>query len=202
MSENPAVDRRIIRTKVAIREALVALIDKKGFEAMTIREITQRANINRGTFYSHYQDKFDLLEQTETDIIQEIQAIILKADSLSLANFHLTQQPLPVMVQMFEYFQENAALMRAILVVKGNLSFQIKLRKAIEENLSKIGFFEGINSQNFLLPSEYIITYVIAAHLGVVQMWLKKGCIEAPREMALILSKLSLEGPFQAVGIK
>jgi AcrR family transcriptional regulator len=201
MSANSPLDRRIARTRLAIREALVSLIETKGFDALSVRDITETANINRSTFYLHFQDKFDLLEQTEQEIIQDIQAIILQTDSLSLANFHLTQQPLLVMVQMFEYFQANAALVRAILGIKGDIAFQIQLRKAIEQNLSKIGFFEGINSQNFLLPSEYIITYVIAAHLGVVQIWLKKGCLESPQEMALILSKLSLEGPFRAVGI-
>jgi AcrR family transcriptional regulator len=196
-----STDRRIARTKVAIRAALVVLIEEKGFDALSVSDITRRANINRGTFYLHYKDKFDLLEQTETEIIQDIQNTILQTDSLSLANFHLTQQPLPVMVQMFEYFKENASLLRAVLGIKGDIAFQIQLRKGIEMNLSKVGFFVGINSQNFLLPSEYIITYVIAAHLGVVQMWLKKGCLETPEEMALILSKLSLEGPFRAVGI-
>ncbi len=201
MSASSPLDRRIARTRLAIREALVSLIETKGFDALSVRDITETANINRSTFYLHFQDKFDLLEQTEQEIIQDIQAIILQTDSLSLANFHLTQQPLPVMVQMFEYFQANAALVRAILGIKGDIAFQIQLRKAIEQNLSKIGFFEGINSQNFLVPSEYLITYVIAAHLGVVQIWLKKGCLESPQEMALILSKLSLEGPFRAVGI-
>jgi AcrR family transcriptional regulator len=201
MPAEPSIDRRIVRTKVAIREALVSLIDEKGFDALSVKDITTQADINRGTFYLHYKDKFDLLEQTEADIVQEVASIILQANSLSLADFHRTQQPLPVMVKMFEYFQENASLVRAILGIKGDIAFQIQLRKAIEMNLSKVGFFEGINSQNFLLPSEYIITYVIAAHLGVVQMWLRKGCVESPQEMALILSKLSLDGPFRAVGI-
>ena len=201
MGKEHPVDRRITRTKIAIREALVSLIDEKGFDALSVKDITIRADINRGTFYLHYKDKFDLLEQTEADIVQEVAGIILQANSLSLADFHRTHQPLPVMVKMFEYFQENDSLVRAILGIKGDIAFQIQLRKAIEMNLSKVGFFEGINSQNFLLPSEYIITYVIAAHLGVVQMWLRKGCVESPQEMALILSKLSLEGPFRAVGI-
>lgn len=201
MNEETTLDRRITRTRAVIREALVGLIEEKGFDAISVKDITERANINRSTFYLHYQDKFDLLEQTEREIIRALQDIILRADSFSLANFHRTQQPLPTMVQMFEYFLENASLVRAVLGVKGDIAFQILLRKEIEKNLSSIGFFEGINSKNFLLPSEYIITYVIAAHLGVVQMWLRKGCVETPQEMALTLSKLSLEGPFRAVGI-
>lgn len=201
MSQDSSIDRRIIRTKVAIREALVSLIDEKGFDALSVKDITIRADINRGTFYLHYRDKFDLLEQTEAEIVQEVASIILQANSLSLADFHRTQQPLPVMVKMFEYFKENALLVRAVFGIKGDIAFQIQLRKAIEKNLSQVGFFVGIKSENFLVPSEYLIAYVIAAHLGVVQIWLKKGCVETPEEMALILSKLSLDGPFRAVGL-
>jgi hypothetical protein len=105
------------------------------------------------------------------------------------------------MVKMFEYFKENASLVSAIFGIKGDIAFQIQIRKAVEKNLSKVGFFVGIKSENFLVPSEYLIAYVIAAHLGVIQMWLKKGCVESPGEMALILSRLSLDGSFRAVGI-
>jgi len=56
---NSSEDRRIARTKAAIREALVALIEEKGFDALTVKDIATRANINRGTFYLHYKDKFD-----------------------------------------------------------------------------------------------------------------------------------------------
>ena len=58
---NNNTDLRIIRTKESIREALVELIEEKGFEAITVKDITTRAKINRGTFYAHYQDKYDLM---------------------------------------------------------------------------------------------------------------------------------------------
>ena len=54
-------DLRVIRTKESIQDALVELIEEKGFEAITVKDITTRAKINRGTFYSHYQDKYDLI---------------------------------------------------------------------------------------------------------------------------------------------
>ena len=68
MSDAISNDRRITRTKLAIRTALVALIEEKGFDVLTVKDITTLANINRGTFYLHYQDKFDLLKQIEVEI--------------------------------------------------------------------------------------------------------------------------------------
>jgi len=64
-------DRRVIRTKQVILEALVTLIEEKGIDAVTVKDITRKANINRGTFYLHYQDKTDLLEKTVGDIMEE-----------------------------------------------------------------------------------------------------------------------------------
>ncbi|MGL3600309.1 TetR/AcrR family transcriptional regulator, partial [Veillonella sp. ZSJB6] len=56
-------DLRITRTKQLIKSAFLELIDEHGFEAVTVKAITERAGINRGTFYSHYVDKFDLMEK-------------------------------------------------------------------------------------------------------------------------------------------
>ncbi len=53
MTPEKPMDRRIARTKTAIREALVALIEEKGFDAILVSDIAERANINRGTFYLH-----------------------------------------------------------------------------------------------------------------------------------------------------
>lgn len=73
---NESTDRRVVRTKAVIRDALTALIEEKGFEALTVKDITARANINRGTFYLHYRDKYDLLEQSEQELIEGMVAII------------------------------------------------------------------------------------------------------------------------------
>jgi AcrR family transcriptional regulator len=199
MIEESPTDRRIVRTKVAIREALVSLIEEKGFEALSVKDITIGANINRGTFYLHYKDKFDLLEQTETDIIHKIEEIILQANALNFSDFNSVDKPLPVVVTLFEYLKENAALMHAVLGLKGGVAFQTRLRQTVEKNL-KLGFLAGMKAEKFLVPSEYLISYVLSAHFGVIQIWLQKGCVESPKEMAIILSKLSWNGPIRNTG--
>ncbi len=199
MTGNLSIDRRIMRTKTAIREALVALIQEKGFGALSVSDITSRADINRGTFYLHYKDKFDLLEQTEADIINDMENIVLQANSLNFADFNSTDNPLPIVVSVFEYMKENATLMHAVLGLQGDFAFLTRLRAKIEKNL-KLGFLAGLKAQNFLVPSEYLISYIISAHFGVVQIWLQNGCKESPHEMAIILSKLSLHGAIRMTG--
>ena len=199
MNSNAPSDRRITRTKLAIREALVVLITGKGFGSLSVSDITTHANINRATFYLHYHDKFDLLVQTEDEIIKDIEDIILQAKSLNLADFNSTDRPLPILVTMFEYLRDHAPLMHAILGIEGDFAFLTRLSLTVEKNL-KLGFLAGIKASNFLVPSDYLISYAVSAHYGVIQTWLKKGCLESPTEMAVILSKLSWDGPIRTTG--
>ena len=200
MSEEVANDRRVVRTKMVIREALVALILEKGFDALNVSDIAARANINRATFYLHYKDKFDLLDQTEAEIIDDVEKIVIQANSLHFTDFNSTDNPLPIVMTMFEYLKESAALMHAVLELEGDFAFLTRLRKTVEQNL-KLGFLASLKAENFLVPSDYLISYVISAHFGVIQTWLQNGCKESPREMALILSKISLYGPLQMTGV-
>lgn len=200
MPGDPVIDRRVTRTQVAIRQALIALIEERGFDALSVSDITTRANINRGTFYLHYRDKYDLLEQTETEIVENIERIFLQGAPLRLEDLNSPDRPLPVIVAMFEYLQENSALMHAIVGLKGDAALQTRIKRAIERNL-ELGALTGGRPLSFLVPREYLIAYLLSAHFGVVQVWLERGCVESPSEMALVLTRLSLGGPLYAMGI-
>jgi AcrR family transcriptional regulator len=197
MAEDDFTDRRIVRTNRAIRKAMVELIEEKGVDALTVRDIVKRADINRGTFYLHYRDKYDLLEQTQAEVIWDLEKIVKQASTLNLPELS-ADKPLPLVVNIFEYIRDNAPLMRVILKLKGEFDFQARLRKTVEKNL-KIGFLPIMKSVVTLVSEEYLITYVISAHLGVVKSWLYNGCAESPYEIASILSRLSIDGPFHAL---
>ena len=76
-------DRRVIRTKKEIKETFISLLEEKNFEKISVRDLTERAGINRGTFYLHYLDKYDLLDKLEGELFAKIQAII---DELPFTN--------------------------------------------------------------------------------------------------------------------
>ena len=200
VKKNKTIDRRIVRTQLAIRDALVALIKENGFDALTVSDIVARANINRGTFYLHYKDKFDLLEQTETEILKEIQQIFLGANSLRAGESNTVEQLQQLAIMLLEYIKGHADLMHAFLGLQGNYSFITRIRSMAEQNL-KLGALLGLKEENFLVPREYLLSYVLHANLGVLQAWFVSGCKESPQEMARILFQLSFEGPIRAVGL-
>lgn len=198
-SEN---DRRAIRTKKMIRKALSELIEEKGLNNISITDLTTRADINRGTFYLHYTDKYDLLEKVEDEIMQEIQEQTKGIDYINMMNIDVVNEPIPFIIKLFEYFKENANFMKAILGPKGDPLFLRKLKKFTEINLFEKKLVKAFNKETMLIPEEYFISYLISAHLGVVQQWLESGMNKSPEEMALILSKMSILGPFRAAGLK
>jgi AcrR family transcriptional regulator len=194
-------DRRIIRTKRMIRDALTELMEKKGFEGITVRDLTEKADINRGTFYLHYRDKYDLLEQSENEILQELQEVIKEADLQDAVNANVRGEPLPFIVELFEYIKENGRFMKLILGPQGDPAFQVKLKEFMKKNfLQKIGAIS--KEEDMLVPMDYLLAYVTSAHLGVMQQWLADDMKQSPQEMALILAKMTFFGPGYAAGIR
>lgn len=198
-------DLRVVRTKESIRDALIDLIEEKGFEAVTVKDITTRAKINRGTFYAHYQDKYDLMNKCEEEFMQEMADMIIKnfPDIIAgiEANTPITT-PFTIIVSIFEYIDQNRRFMKAMLGPKGDLSFQTKLKKFIWKTLFESNKNPFIKQENFLVPAEYLISYIASAHIGVIQQWLNSDREESPQEMARILSTMTINGPFFAAGLK
>ncbi|WP_082882250.1 TetR/AcrR family transcriptional regulator [Paenibacillus swuensis] len=198
-------DLRVIRTKESIRQALVDLINEQGFESVTVKDITVRARINRGTFYAHYQDKFDLLTKCEEEIMvdmsritqQEFPDVIaaLETDTQTLTPFSLT-------VSLFEYLNINSEFMKAVLGPRGDLSFHTKLKEFMWETLYGNNSNAFIKEENSLVPGMYLSAYMGTAIIGVIQQWLESGRQESPQEMARILTTMMANGPFFAAGLK
>ena len=195
--KGPALDRRIIRTKKALRDALTVLMKEKTFDEITVSDLTVRADINRGTFYLHYKDKYDLLEQSEEDIIEGIKNIRSKKQHLKredLPNFDYMNEPLPFVTELFEYLKENADFMTVILGPKGDPGFQVKLKEVMRSSMAQ-GILSHLNEDDLIVPLGYLSAYAISAQLGVIQHWLDTGMKETPEEVSLMMSRLVFGNP-------
>lgn len=83
------LDRRIRKTRKVIRECLTELLKEKRIQDITVREIAEKADINRGTFYLHYKDIFDLMEQIENELLEELEEVLRRYRASDL----LTNRP-------------------------------------------------------------------------------------------------------------
>ena len=111
----PKNDRRILRTRKLLWEALIALIQEKEYSEITIQDIADRANVNRVTFYLHYRDKQDLLENSVEVIFNDLTS---KITPLTGEKFRLDVPP-EGMTLVYRYIAENAKFYRIILGENG-----------------------------------------------------------------------------------
>jgi Transcriptional regulator len=167
------VDRRILKSQVAIKKAVIDLMAEKKFDDITIQDISDKANVNRGTIYLHYQDKYDLLDKLIEEHIQELREMSDWACELDF---------IPATLIYFEYFQNNYSFFMAMLASKGAPYFRNRFLDYLIESFSdEVDITTGKNAG---LNKEIILQYSCTAYVGIVEWWLKNGMPHSPQVMA------------------
>ena len=196
-------DERVIKTKKLIKTALSELIQEKGFDHVSITDLTQRANINRGTFYLHYQDKYDLLEKFENEVLDYINTnaenFIKSIKDIDFLGEDFSNEIKPFINKVFTYIKENYIIMKVILGPKSDMRFQNKIKKALNILLTEKGWDNYFDSQNTFVSKNYFISYLVSAHIGVIRQWIDSGMNESAENMAEMISKMFFLGPFNSI---
>lgn len=196
-------DERVIKTKKLIKIALSELIQEKGFDHVTITDLTQRANINRGTFYLHYQDKYDLLEKFENEVLDDINTnaenFIKSIKDIDFLGEDFSNEIKPFINKVFTYIKENYIIMKVILGPKSDMRFQNKIKKALNILLTEKGWDNYFDSQNTFVSKNYFISYLVSAHIGVIRQWIDSGMNESAENMAEMISTMFFLGPFNSI---
>ncbi|MDP4094504.1 MAG: TetR/AcrR family transcriptional regulator [Bacillota bacterium] len=168
------MDRRIQKTKDAIIDAFVGLMAEKDFEKITINEIADRANINRGTVYLHYVDKYDLLEKC-------IDAHLVKLFKNCMPEVNTTDFSTKAsMVRTFEYLEQHAFFYSTIFKNKGVPAFRSRLNEMAINNLRKQIDISGIN-QN--MNKEVLVQFLASAAVGSLEWWITNSMPYPAKDM-------------------
>jgi AcrR family transcriptional regulator len=175
----PGSNLRVRRTQKLLREALIELIEERGFEALTIGELTARAMVSRAAFYRHYQDKYDLVEQ----IFQEAMSALLNAVG-DLGREH----PAEIWVAFFEHIAHYERLYRALLGRKGSPWFVRKMRADLAELIKERGqLSHGPTARTrpgHIFSDEFVPDLVSTMFVEAITWWLEHGKPYTPREIA------------------
>lgn len=195
-------DLRVIRTKKLIKEALLELIEEIGFEAVTVKQLTERAGINRGTFYSHYVDKFDLMEKCIEELFEEAEKKLIHnlprifGDQRTDASYHL-------LIPFIRFIEDNQIIMKPLLGPNGDPAFQARLRAYMHAALFHRSPTVLFDESKALVPSDYLVSYISSAHMGVIYEWLNKTSTDdTAEEIARIIYTITFEGPLVAGGLR
>jgi AcrR family transcriptional regulator len=177
---------RVRRTQTLLREALIDLIEERGFEVLTVGELTQRAMISRAAFYRNYQDKYDLVEQ----IYAEASSALMGAVS-DLGQEH----PAQIWVAFFEHIAQYDRLYRALLGRQGSPWFVWKMRDSLADLIKARGRLPH-GPQASARPlhdfsDELVPDLVSTLFVEAITWWLEQGRPYTPREMATRTSLLA-----------
>ena len=162
------MDRRTYKTEKAIREAFLYLLKKKSINKITIAEISQAADLGRGTFYLHYKDIFDLYEHIENDLFAEIEQLIFTSCTDSspenLMNFSQT---------ITEYITDNRTTFLLLIKPENGGKNLYRLKECFYKAM--LGECEGPGSNPGLYPSDYQVVecmFAVSGVVGVLEEWL------------------------------
>src|SRR5512138_2007792 len=165
----PASNLRVRRTQKLLREALIELIEERGFDALTVGEITERALVSRAAFYRNYQDKYDLVEQIFAEAMQALFKAVSNPDT-----FHSSQ----IWVRFFEHIAEYERLYRALLGRKGSPWFVLKMRASLQDLVKAYGqsHLQPAGSQpGYRFSDDFVSNLVVTLFVEAITWWLEQG---------------------------
>lgn len=194
-------DRRIIRSKKALRSALIELMEERGFESFTVNDLCARADLNRGTFYNHFQDKEHLLATFEDEVMEGLDALQVKLGEVSLSDlaaYKVKKKPLPFLVELFDYLRKEGDFLHAVLGPGGDVRFSPRLRDSVCANLIQ-SILHDRYRENPTAFVNYYVAYFASAYLGVIIRWIETGMQESSNEMALIAMRLFFIKPGESI---
>ncbi|MDU4698215.1 MAG: TetR/AcrR family transcriptional regulator [Paenibacillus sp.] len=172
-------DPRVLRSKAALRTALLQLMAIKPFHAITITDVVKQAGYNRGTFYANYGTKEDLfndmIEEKIQDLLQAFRAPYEKIDVFYPHELHAHS------VMIFDHVARNADF----YTVLSSSEVLPALREKILVSLKRI-IMEDLHCESYetdVVDTELMVIYSLHALLGLIFHWIEGGFVQSPSYM-------------------
>ena len=171
-----ASNRKTKYTQMVLKDSLIDLMREKPIPQITIKELCEKADINRSTFYTHYADQYQLLKSIEDETLMWVEEIIVgfsgkteKADFI--ANIE----------KVFDYLIGNKNHIQVLMSEQGDIDFQRNLLIVIYE---QCGRWLTNDLSADIAKSELYFVFLVNGSVGLIQHWLKTGMQETAREMS------------------
>ena len=192
MMKSPAAtekkeDRRVRRTKKLLTQALTQLLQEKQINEITVKELTDLADMNRGTFYLYYKDMFDMLEKIEDGMFEALDAIVSLHE-----HDDMSQQTKPILLDLFRFIQDNQEMCRVLLSPHGDMNFLHRLNEVVREKCLKA--WPNIRKEKGEADFDYHYSFVVFGCAGIIRAWVNRNCPESAEKMAEMAYGMILRG--------
>lgn len=181
------IDRRVRKTKKQLRQALMDIMSEKPSKSISVRELAERADINRGTFYIHYKDVNDLLQRLEDEMAERL---ILVCKRYAYATTEVSAYP--YLTELYRFARDNADLCMVLLGSNGDRAYTERICAILRsyflrDFLSR--FYAGDPAR-----LDYFCHFIVAGNLTLTLEWLASGMKESPEEMAALAGAIIMDG--------
>jgi AcrR family transcriptional regulator len=194
MAKQP-IDRRVARTRAMLQRAHIALILERGYEAITVDDICEAANVGRSTFYAHYTSKDDLrrsgLEHLRKELVgRQKQALATPGD--------VRDRSLAFSLAMFEHARDHIDLYRALVGGRGGTLALGTIRQILSDlvrnELAASAGKKLADKKPMDVSRELVVQYVVGAFMAVMTWWLDGGAKLPPQRIDAMFRRLATEG--------
>ena len=182
-------DRRILRSKRALRDALIELMEERSFDGFSVNEC------------SAIRTCLDRLAQLEAEVMEDLERFQVQMRNLTvheLLGYRARKKPLPLLVGLFDYLREQGAFLHAVLGSGGDVGFGPRLRDSLCTNLVQSVLHERYRNDPEPFVG-YYVAFFASAYLGVITRWIETGMRESSEEMALIAMRLFFIKPGESI---
>ena len=193
------LDRRTRRTRKALFQALLSLLQEKPLNAITVTELTGQADVNRATFYTHYQDIFDMFDHLKSDLCETCRKMV-NTHGAEIAQGEYDG----LVANIFQFFEQNEALFSIVFAEGADNSFYISLIEVVREaclhnvkvqqTVKNSLAHEGMPKKKIDDASQtvcnYQFDYIAGGVVSILRNWMLSGRKESADEMTFITSSL------------
>lgn len=176
------LDRRKKYTRMVLKESLFIMLKEKQLYSVTVKEICELADINRSTFYAHYADQFDLLEQIEEELLDDLR------DLLGAYQVGDKAEVLQITEKIIQYFAAKKEECQILLSQNSHSAFEQKVRQVAQHYIMQ--YYTATSNMD---PDtfRYVSAYVVSGSIEVMKVWLNNDMDKPAEEIAKLIMKLS-----------
>lgn len=175
------MDRRVRKTRSLLLQGLIQLMGEKDIKDISVKELSDLVDINRGTFYLHYSDIYDMLNKIEDELFLEFNEILDR----NLDGNYAGLSPKATLLDIFNLLEKHRDIAKVMIGPHGDLAFVNRLKDLVKERL-----YHLMTPKNRTTDSQYYYPFLIAGFVGVIETWLNQSSPLAPEEMAEICSRM------------
>jgi AcrR family transcriptional regulator len=187
-------DRRVRRTRAALREALISLMSEKGYDAVTVQDVIDRSDVGRSTFYAHYTDKADLLG----DLLDQLRGVILPAANNDPPD---RRRPLRFSLEMFRHVSDQRVLLLGLIGPGGTSPVVTQIEGMLHEIVR--GELDQLvrPGEAPRAPLDLVAASVVASFLSCLRWWVDTDFTRTPEQMDVLFQALVAPGVRGVLGL-